>query len=178
MKQLTHTGIQNKQRQFPITIVCDAIRTPENIGMCFHITEVFGVSKIYLHEQSSSIYSVSVQRTARNTIKQIYSDIYTDLTALLFQLKKEGNFIIGIEKTNQSFDIQSYNFSHHKKITLLLGIERQGLQNLDLVDVSVSIPMYGVNSSMNAMQSMGITSYEVTNQLGKHFDKIEIKNEI
>ena len=50
MKQLTHYDIKNKQQQFPITIVCDAIRTPENIGMCFRICESFGVAKIYFHE--------------------------------------------------------------------------------------------------------------------------------
>jgi len=45
LKQLTHYDIQNEDKQFPITIVCDAIRTPENIGMCFRIAESFGVQK-------------------------------------------------------------------------------------------------------------------------------------
>ena len=45
MEQLKHNDIENKQKQFPITIVCDAIRTPENIGMCFRISESFGVQK-------------------------------------------------------------------------------------------------------------------------------------
>ena len=178
MKQLTHSGIQNEQRKFPITIVCDAIRTPENIGMCFRIAEGFGVSKIYLHEQSPSKKNRSVIRTARNTINQIESDTYQDFDSLLIQLKEEGNIIIGMERTDQSFDIQSYDFSPHKKITLLLGSERRGIQKLDLLDLSVAIPMYGINSSMNVVQSMGITLYEVTKQLRKHFDNIELKNEI
>ena len=52
MKQLSHYEIDNNQKQFPITIVCDAIRTPENIGMCFRISESFGIKKIYFHESS------------------------------------------------------------------------------------------------------------------------------
>ena len=67
MKQLTHYDIENNQKQFPITIVCDAIRTPENIGMCFRISESFGVKKIYFHESSPTIENRIVKRTS-NTL--------------------------------------------------------------------------------------------------------------
>jgi tRNA G18 (ribose-2'-O)-methylase SpoU len=71
LKQLTHSDIKNKQQQFAITIVCDAIRTPENIGMCFRISESFGVQKIYFDESSPSTENRIVKKTARNTISQI-----------------------------------------------------------------------------------------------------------
>ena len=64
MKQLSHNDIENEQKQFPITIVCDAIRTPENIGMCFRISESFGVQKIYFHENSPSIENKIVQENS------------------------------------------------------------------------------------------------------------------
>ena len=96
MKQLTHYDIQNDLKQFPITIVCDAIRTPENIGMCFRIAESFGVQKIYFHENSPTIENKIVKKTARNTIHQITHDIYTDFNQIINQLKEEGNTIIGL----------------------------------------------------------------------------------
>ena len=107
MKQLTHYDIQNEDKQFPITIVCDAIRTPENIGMCFRIAESFGVQKIYLHENSPTIENKIVKKTARNTIHQITHDIYTDFNKIIHQLKEEGNTIIGIEITDKSKTIFS-----------------------------------------------------------------------
>ena len=67
MKQLSHYDIKNQHKQFPITIVCDAIRTPENIGMCFRVSESFGVSKIYLHENSPAVTNSIVKRTVYNT---------------------------------------------------------------------------------------------------------------
>ena len=69
----TITSYRNRKQttNFPITIVCDAIRTPENIGMCFRISESFGVQKIYLHETSPTIENRIVQKTARNTLNQI-----------------------------------------------------------------------------------------------------------
>lgn len=168
MKQLTHYDIQNNQQKFPITIVCDAIRTPENIGMCFRISESFGVQKIYLHESSPSIENRNVQRTARNTINQIDFERYDDFEMLIRQLKTEGNTIIGIEITDSSVNIQDFDFASEEKIVLLLGSERNGIKNTNLLDATVAIPMYGRNSSMNVIHSLSIALYETTNQISKH----------
>ena len=165
MKQLTHIDIKNKQQQFPITIVCDAIRTPENIGMCFRISESFGVQKIYFEESSPSTENRIVKKTARNTISQIKHAVYNDFNEIIHQLKAEGNTIIGIEITDKSINIQDFKFKNHKKIVLLLGSERNGIENINLVDETIVIPMYGRNSSMNVIHSLAITLYEVTNQL-------------
>jgi tRNA G18 (ribose-2'-O)-methylase SpoU len=165
MKQLTHYDIENKQQEFPITIVCDAIRTPENIGMCFRICESFGVQKIFLHENSPSTDNRNVQRTARNTINQIQHERYTDFNQTINLLKKEGNTIIGIEVADKSVAIQNFDFSSKEKIVLLLGSERNGIENINLVDATVAIPMFGRNSSMNVIHSLSIALYETTNQL-------------
>ena len=165
MKQLSHYDIKNQHKQFPITIVCDAIRTPENIGMCFRVSESFGVSKIYLHENSPAVTNSIVKRTARNTIKQLEYNTYTNFENTIQRLKDEGNTIIGIEITDKSIDIQNFNFKNHKKIVLLLGSERNGIEKINTLDYSIAIPMYGKNSSMNVIHSLSIALYEVTNQL-------------
>ncbi|WP_430928886.1 TrmH family RNA methyltransferase [Polaribacter marinivivus] len=165
MKQLTHYDIENTQQKFPITIVCDAIRTPENIGMCFRIAESFGVQKIYFHENSPSLENRKVIKTARNTIPQIHHEMYSDFNDVVKNLKEECNTIIGIEITDKSINIQDFDFKNHEKIVLLLGSERNGIANISLVDETIAIPMYGRNSSMNVIHSLAITLYEVTNQL-------------
>ena len=165
MKQLTHYDIENKQQKFPITIVCDAIRTPENIGMCFRIAESFGVSKIYLHESSPALENRKVTKAARNTINQIDYDFYNNFNELITNLKNEGNSIIGIEITDKSINIQDFNFSAHEKLVLLLGSERNGIADISLVENTIAIPMYGRNSSMNVIHSLAISLYEITNQI-------------
>jgi 23S rRNA (guanosine2251-2'-O)-methyltransferase len=167
LEQLTHNDIENDQKQYPITIVCDAIRTPENIGMCFRISESFGVEKIYFHENSPTIENRIVQKTARNTLHQIKHASYHDFDALIHQLKIAGNTIIGIEITDKSINIQDFDFKNHEKLVLLLGSERNGIKNINLLDATIAIPMYGRNSSMNVIHSLAITLYEVTNQLVK-----------
>ncbi|MDA9362961.1 TrmH family RNA methyltransferase [Polaribacter sp.] len=176
MKQLTHYDIENNQKQFPITIVCDAIRTPENIGMCFRISESFGVKKIYFHESSPTIENRIVKKTARNTVNQIEHASYSNFTTIIQELKAAGNTIIGIEITDKSINIQDFEFENHQKIVLLLGSERNGIENIQLVDHTVAIPMFGRNSSMNVIHSLAITLYEVTNQI-KTIKNTEINSE-
>jgi 23S rRNA (guanosine2251-2'-O)-methyltransferase len=176
VKQLTHYDIENNQKQFPITIVCDAIRTPENIGMCFRISESFGVKKIYFHESSPTIENRIVKKTARNTVNQIEHASYSNFTTIIQELKAAGNTIIGIEITDKSINIQDFEFENHQKIVLLLGSERNGIENIQLVDHTVAIPMFGRNSSMNVIHSLAITLYEVTNQI-KTIKNTEINSE-
>lgn len=165
MKQLAHNDIENHQKRFPITIVCDAMRTPENIGMCFRICESFGVEKIYLHESSPTIVNRIVKRTARNTLAQIEHETYSDFATIIHKLKQEGNTIIGLEITDESTSIQEFEFKNHSKMVLILGGERRGIEDIELVDQTIFIPMYGRNSSMNVVHSLAITLYEITNQL-------------
>ena len=165
MKQLTHYNNKNTEQKFPITIVCDAIRTPENIGMCFRISESFGVQKIYLHQSSPAIENRIVQKTARNTLAQIDHEYYNDFNKTINQLKTDGHIIIGIEITNTSVPLQDFDFSKYEKIVLLLGSERNGIDQISLADHTIDIPMYGRNSSMNVVHSLAITLYEVSNQL-------------
>ncbi len=165
MKQLKHTEIKNNVQSFPITIVCDAIRTPENIGMCFRIAESFGVAKIYLHTNSPSLENKKIQSTARNTLNKVTHQRYSNFDDVIKELKREENIIIGLEITNKSIDLQQYNFKIHQKIAILIGSERNGIQNTNLLDASVAIPMFGSNSSMNVIHSLAIALYEITNQL-------------
>ncbi|MET2985710.1 TrmH family RNA methyltransferase [Aureibaculum conchae] len=167
MKQLTHNEIDNKQQKFPITIVCDAIRTPENIGMCFRIAESFGVEKIYIHENSIGLENRKVKKTARNTIHQIEHERYGDFNKLISNLKNDGVFIVGLEITDKSKKIQDFDFKKYPRTALIVGSERNGISDVNLLDQSVAIPMYGKNSSMNVIHSLAIALYEITNQLDK-----------
>ncbi len=167
MEQLNHYTIENQQQKFPIAVVCDALRTPENIGMCFRVCEGFGVEQIYLHETSPNLENRIVKKTARNTINQIKHDYYSDFNRLVTKLKEDGYTVVGIEITDKSLPISSYDFTKWNKVAFVMGNERYGIADLQLIDETVHIPMYGRNSSMNVIHSLNIVLYEATNQLVK-----------
>lgn len=169
MEQLIHTAVDNTKKTFPIVVVGDEIRTPQNIGMCIRVCEAFGIGHFYQNENSPTVENRIVQRTARNTEKQLSVAAYKNIIEQLHELKKDGYTLIALEITDASKDIHEYNFTQHDKIALLIGSERFGIvpEALALCDVSIHIPMFGHNSSMNVVNSLSVSLYEITKQLNK-----------
>lgn len=167
MEQLNHYKTQNHQADFPLVVIGEELRTPQNVGMGLRVSEAFGVKTFYLNNNSPNTENRLVQRTARNTEKNIDIVNYEDSLTLLSDLKKEGYTVIALEITNKSKNIHQYNFSSHNKIALLIGSERFGInqETLNGCDESIYIPMYGKNSSMNVINSLSVSLYEITKQI-------------
>ncbi len=167
MEQLEHISTTNKRQLFPITVIGEELRTPQNVGMSFRVSEAFGVESFYLNSNSPGTENRLVQRTARNTDKTLNIISYNNITTLLKTLKENGYIILALEITNKSKNIQEYNFLQYSKIALLIGSERFGIQKkaLEMCTESIHIPMFGSNSSMNVVNSLSISLYEITKQL-------------
>ena len=167
MLQLKHNQTQNQPQTFPIVVIGEALRTPQNVGMCLRVSEAFGVQTFYIHEHSPNKENRIVQRTARNTEKTLKTHIYSNIFTEIETLKHKGYTLIALEITNHSQNIQQYNFNQHQKIALLIGSERFGIQKevLHLCDTSIHIPMHGLNSSMNVVNSLSVCLYEMTKQM-------------
>lgn len=166
-KQLDHNEIKHNNFNSPIYVLCDGIRSPENTGMIFRVSEAFGVQKILFSKNSPTSDNTRVKRAARSTqqiIKYAYSE---DLKEDLIQLKKNGFEIIGIEITSSSKSLKKINFTKYQKIALVVGSEKSGIsaEILELLDFCTHIPMYGKNSSMNVVNALAITLYELSRQM-------------
>ncbi len=165
--QLNHHEISQNKCTFPIYIICDDIRSPENAGMIFRVSEAFGVQKIYFSSTSPKTDNTRLKRAARSTQQSVENEYSENLEEIIIQLKKDGFNVIGIEITNTSKSINEIKFPLDEKIALVVGAERNGIsqQNLELLDFCVHIPMYGNNSSINVVNALAITLYEVSRQL-------------
>lgn len=166
--QLKHTEHKFKKHSFPITLVCDRIRTPENIGMIFRVAESFGVEKIILDKESPSPVDRSVKRISRDANKQVNYEMSENVVDDLKKLKEENYKIIALEITSDSKPIDAVKLKK-QRIVLVLGAERNGISKklLDLCDEKCHITMYGTNSSMNVVNALSIALYELTTKLLK-----------
>lgn len=79
------------------------------------------------------------------------------------QLKDEAYKIVSLEISSNSIDIENFSLSKGEKICLILGPDNQGVckELLEVSDVTVHIPMLGVNSSMNVATACSIATYEI-----------------
>jgi tRNA G18 (ribose-2'-O)-methylase SpoU len=166
--QLDHSEHKFKKQKFPIIILCDRIRTPENIGMIFRVAEAFGVEKIILNSESPSPEDRSVKRISRDANKIVSYNRSENATLELRNLKELGYRIIALEITSNSKPIQELKINN-EKIVLVLGAERNGISHelLNECDDMVHITMYGNNSSMNVVNALSIALFELTNKLVK-----------
>lgn len=163
VKQLIHQNTHNKKIPRDIRILCDDIRTPENIGMIFRVAEAFGVELIYLTANCPDTSNIKLRKTSRSTIDRIKSRVIGDKIELLNELKYKEYRLIGIEITNTSKRIQDLKLKPDSKIVLVVGSERNGITKevLSKLDECYHIEMFGENSSMNVVNALSISLYQI-----------------
>ncbi len=163
-KQLTHNQVKNTVTKKEIIVVSDNIRTPENVGMLFRISEAFGVKKVILVGDSPNLSNKKVIRTARSTEKELEISFEENSKEILHNLKENNFQLIGLELTDTSKEITKYNFSKIQKIALFIGAERYGIDADVLTQLNdcVHINLFGKNSSVNVVNALGIALFEMT----------------
>jgi len=162
--QLEHHQDKFKQQKFPIIIVCDKIRTPENIGMTLRIADAFGVEKIIMYSTSPNPEDRSVKRISRYVNKIIKYQVSDDVALETKKIKQLGYTCMALEITSDSKPIQEILIKPNQKIALIIGAERTGVspELLELCTQKYHVTMYGGNSSMNVVNSLSIALYEIT----------------
>ena len=164
--QHSHTSVPFSNRQFPITILCDSLESPANIGSLFRICDSFGVEKILFYKGSIDLTSSRFKRTARDTYKHVDYAICTNIKSTIGEYIEKKYEIVSLEVSNVS--IPSENICLNKKaVVLIIGNEKFGISEevLALTSKHVHIEMYGKNSSMNVVQATGIALYALVNKL-------------
>lgn len=164
--QTTHAQNKFKKQKFPIVLVCDKIRTPENMGMILRVAESFGIEKIIFDKESPNPGTRSVKRISRDANKFVAFEVSQNIAEDLLLLKKEKYKIVALEITSDSKPINELKIE--TKIALVLGAERNGISKklLELCDEKYHIEMFGTNSSMNVVNALSIALYEITGKMG------------
>lgn len=165
--QLKHNEIRNIQHVFPITIICDNISSADNVGLIFRVCEAFGVKEIILCGNTVQPPNHRLEKASRNTFKKVGFRCQNSARECVLELKEEGFQILALEVTNSSCPLRQYKHDSSKKIALIAGNEKHGIEAnlLDLCDKSISIDMFGTNTSMNVAMALSVTLYEITKQL-------------
>ncbi|HIE44821.1 MAG TPA: TrmH family RNA methyltransferase [Flavobacteriaceae bacterium] len=163
MEQLIHSQVVNNKLIKELVVVSENIRTPENVGMLFRISEAFGVKKVFLVGESPNLENKKVLRTARSTDKNLDIQLFNNSEEVIKKLSQDGFQLVGLELTSKSKYIAISDFSKNK-IAIFIGAERFGLsqETLQKLDKSVHINLFGKNSSINVVNALAIALYQIT----------------
>lgn len=169
--QLTHEEHLRSDTRFPLSIIANDINDPLNVGGLFRLSDALGIEKLHLCGDTPTPPNAKIKKTSRSTEKNVAFDYHPDAAALVTELKASGVLIAALELSSSSIAIGSDEFTKRVKdgraICLIPGSENTGVSDtlLSLSDVTVHIPMYGNNSSMNIVSATSIACYEITRNM-------------
>jgi tRNA G18 (ribose-2'-O)-methylase SpoU len=164
--QLTHNTSKFKSHNFPIKLICDSLQSPYNIGGIFRIADAFGIEEVILLNSSNDL-GKRFKKTSRSTEKYVAHSFSDSFGTTQEKLLQKGYRFIALEITEISNPIQALKINKDRPIALVIGNENLGISEeiLSKIDTHTHVEMYGVNSSLNVVQSASIALYEITNQL-------------
>jgi 23S rRNA (guanosine2251-2'-O)-methyltransferase len=147
----------------PIFIICDNVLDTYNIGAIFRLADAIAAEKVYLCRDTQTPPDPKIKKASINTWKWVEWEYSSSTLEVIKKLKTEVKNIkiCSVEQSNRSISWDKLNTTY--PVAVVVGNETDGISNdvLDLSDLIVELPMYGINKSLNVMVSLGIILYKI-----------------
>lgn len=172
-------------------VVCDNIRSLENIGSIFRTADALAVDKIFLCGISGSaptnfassqdrkninpkLYaklvggkppSEKIIKTALGAEKTIPFEYHKQTWRLIEKLKKDKVFVVALEQDKRSVVYTALKPKF--PLALVIGNEVRGISKkiLKKADKIINLPMRGKKESLNVSVAFGVAGYEINRKL-------------
>lgn len=147
----------------PLLIACDEIEDPHNLGAIIRTAECAGAHGIIIPKRRSAGVTAVVDKASAGAAEHLRVARVPNLVAALKELKKAGVWVYG---TDAGADGKLWDTDMRGPICLVLGSEGFGMGRLvrECCDFTVSIPLRGMVSSLNASAAAAVMIYEVLRQ--------------
>ena len=147
----------------PFVIVCDEISDPHNLGAIIRSAECAGAHGVVIPKRRSAGLTAIVDKASAGAAEHMLIARVPNLPAALDTLKSRGLWVYGTAADGQS-GLWDTDFTG--PMALVIGSEGDGMGRLvrESCDFTVSLPMKGKVSSLNASAAAGIVMYEVLRQ--------------
>jgi len=147
--------------RLPFYVICDNIRSLENIGSIFRTADALGVNKIFLCGICGRPPHQKISKTALGAEDWVEWEYYNSGWRVVEKLKKEKVFVAVLEQAKNSLTYTK--FKPKFPLALVIGNEVKGVSPsiLKRADKVVSLPMFGRKESLNVAVAFGIAGYEI-----------------
>ncbi len=176
MKKLSHDEIsltkpsieevKNKKRN-PVYVILDNVRSLYNVGAIFRTSDAVLIEKVFLCGITGTPPRKEISKTALGAEEVVPWEYRDDPIELVNELKEKGVQIVAVELAEGSVNYSEaeYNFP----ICMIFGHEVEGVSDelMELVDLSVHLPMLGRANSLNVATCYGIIAYDVLKKINK-----------
>jgi tRNA G18 (ribose-2'-O)-methylase SpoU len=171
MRKLTHAEISIKRlpveqvenaTRAPLIVLVDNVRSLYNVGSIFRTSDGAMIEKLILAGFTPYPPRKEIEKTALGSTKSVPWEYTKHPAETIRRLKEHGYKICCLELTDKSIhynDIKTSDFP----ICLVIGNEISGVSKevLELCDLAIEIPMYGIKQSLNVAVAYGIAVFEL-----------------
>ncbi|MEK7658662.1 MAG: TrmH family RNA methyltransferase [Patescibacteria group bacterium] len=156
-------------------VICDNIRSLENVGSIFRTADALGVSKIFLcgitgkpprwgfpaSQGNLATLHNKISKTALGAEKTVAFEYCRHTWRLIDGLKKSKINIVALEQAAGAVDHRK--FKPKFPLALIIGNEVKGVSKniLKKCDKIIFLPMAGQKESLNVSVAFGVAGYEI-----------------
>jgi len=148
-------------KELPFYVICDNIRSLENIGSIFRTADALGINKIFLCGICGKPPHQKISKSALGAESWIGWEYHKLAWKLVEKLKKEKVFVVALEQAKNS--TLYTKFKPKFPLALVVGNEIKGVSPsiLKRADKIISLPMFGKKESLNVAVAFSIAAYEI-----------------
>jgi 23S rRNA (guanosine2251-2'-O)-methyltransferase len=144
----------------PFFIILDELEDPHNLGSILRTADAAGVHGVIIPKRRSVGLTATVAKTAAGALEHIPVVRVTNIAQTIDELKERNIWVVGTEG-EAAEDYRRLDGS--LPLAIVIGNEGKGISRLvrKKCDWTVSIPMQGAVSSLNASVATSLLIYEV-----------------
>jgi 23S rRNA (guanosine2251-2'-O)-methyltransferase len=149
----------------PLWFILDNVMDTYNIGGIFRLADAVAARGVILCGGSETPPSSRIHKAAVGTEKWVPWEYFDSAQAAIKKLKSQITDIkiIAVEQDSRSVPLRNllFKMDNEKPLAIVVGHETDGVSReaLEMADVILEIPMWGVNKSLNVIISAGIVTY-------------------
>ena len=147
----------------PLYIILDNVLDTYNVGSIFRLVDAVAAEKVYLCGETLTPPNPRIKKASVSTWKWVQWHYASTAVAAVSELKSQNSKtkIICVEQDARSRPFNQVNYE--LPLAIVVGNETYGVSKevLELADMIVELPMFGVNRSLNVMVSLGIVLYQI-----------------
>ncbi len=151
--------IEGKTR-VPIYALLDNVRSLYNVGSIFRTSDGAFIEKLYLCGFTPHPPRREIEKTALGSTQSVPWEYHRNPIEVIHLLRERHIKIVVLELTDESspyYDVQPSDFP----LCLVVGNEITGIRKeiIELADMAIEIPMYGMKQSLNVAVAYGIAVF-------------------
>ena len=145
-----------------LLVLLDELEDPHNLGAILRSADAVGAHGVIFKKTNTVQLNPTVAKVSAGAIDTVKCAAVTNLSRTIEELKERGYWVVGTDMKGKDYRSLNYDFP----TVLVIGNEGKGISRLvkEACDYTITIPMVGKISSLNASVSAGILLYQIYNK--------------